>query len=89
MELKNAILLQWPEQDGDPVTFDDNGVKQDLICLPEPPSPFEYTGVQSFIAASSDRNGGDLELERGLSLEGIRRFSEMFLRMEVGGDRRA
>ncbi|KAF8887255.1 amine oxidase catalytic domain-containing protein [Gymnopilus junonius] len=53
MELKNAILLRAPEKAGSPYSYDDYGVKQDFNCLPEPPSPFDYTVTpENFIRVS-------------------------------------
>ncbi|CAA7259438.1 unnamed protein product [Cyclocybe aegerita] len=76
MELKNAVLLHNPERQGDAYSFDDYGVKQDLTCLPEPPSPFEYLDAR---IVGPDGNLRDFE--RGADL---RRASEMFLRVRVG-----
>ncbi|KAF4619282.1 hypothetical protein D9613_004722 [Agrocybe pediades] len=87
MELKNAILLQWPERTGDPFAYDDYGVKQHTNCLPDAPPPFAYPGVQSLVGDLSE-NGKELEIGQGQSIDEIRRFSEMFMRVELGGGRR-
>ncbi|KAJ3512039.1 hypothetical protein NLJ89_g3755 [Agrocybe chaxingu] len=76
MELRNAVLLHNPERQGDAYSFDDYGVKQDLTCLPEPPSPFEYLDAR---IAGPDGNLGDSE-----RIADLRRASEMFLRVRVG-----
>ena len=55
MESRNAILIHPPQERG-VFEFDDNGVKQNLHCLPDAPADFEYTeigmvGVDGFVDA--------------------------------------
>lgn len=75
MEMKNSILLHPPKAPGDPYTFDDYGVKQDLTCLPDAPAPFEYTPTQWLGLA------GEPDV---ISAEDARRVSEMYLRVKIG-----
>ncbi|KDR84410.1 hypothetical protein GALMADRAFT_220168 [Galerina marginata CBS 339.88] len=75
MELKNAVLLHFPQKVGDPFAFDDNGVKQDFTCLPDAPAPFEYSPAHWF---GNDGNPGDMDPEDA------RRIAEMYLRVKVG-----
>ncbi|KAF8967481.1 copper amine oxidase [Flammula alnicola] len=75
MESRNAILLHAPENPGDPYTFDDNGVKQDFTCVPEPPSPFEYPQTPFF---ASDGTVGFANSPDN------RRAAEMYFRVRMG-----
>jgi len=77
MELKNSILLHPsdPEQEGDPYSFDDNGVKQDFTCAPEPPIPFDYSRPQLL---TSDGSHSDIDASD------LRQMSEMYLRVKIG-----
>lgn len=74
MEMKNAILFHPPKTVGDPYLVDDNGVKQDITCLPEPPEPLEYSATEWL-----DADGSDV-----ISREDARRASEMYLRVRIG-----
>lgn len=75
MELKNAILLHSPTDPGEPYSFDDYGVKQDITCLPETPSPFEYAAAQWL------ENEGGL---RAMSPGEAREPADMYLRFRIG-----
>jgi len=75
MELRNAILLHEPRRVGDPYSFNDNGVKQDYGCLPEPLAPFEYEKSAQWVEGL----GGS-----SVTPEDARRASEMYLRVKVG-----
>ncbi|KIM38732.1 hypothetical protein M413DRAFT_447684 [Hebeloma cylindrosporum] len=77
MELRNAILLREPGRSGQPFSFDDNGVKQDYACVPEPLSPFAYEKSAQWV----DHLGG---LGGSVSPDDARRASEMYLRVKVG-----
>lgn len=50
MESSNAILLKIPEKRGESFGYDNYGVKQEYTCIPEVPSPFEYSFVDVFDA---------------------------------------
>ena len=74
MELKNAIVLHNPEKPGDAFQFDDYGVRQDLTCLPDAPSRFEYKEPLLIGPSGLWEYGG----------EKLRTYSEMFLRVRPG-----
>lgn len=74
MELSNAILLKIPEKPGEPFGYDDYGVKQEYTCVPEVPSPFEYSFVDVFDA------DGQLQAP---SLEELRKNAEWHHRIKV------
>ncbi|PBK93948.1 amine oxidase catalytic domain-containing protein [Armillaria gallica] len=74
MESSNAILLKIPEKRGESFGYDNYGVKQEYTCIPEVPSPFEYSFVDVFDA------DGQLQAP---SLEELRKNAERHHRIKV------
>ncbi|KAK0190361.1 copper amine oxidase [Armillaria mellea] len=74
MESSNAILLKIPEKRGESFGYDDYGVKQEYTCIPQVPSPFEYSFVDVFDA------DGQLQVP---SLEELRKNAEWHHRIKV------
>ncbi|KAK0447703.1 copper amine oxidase [Armillaria borealis] len=74
MESSNAILLKIPEKRGESFGYDDYGVKQEYTCIPEVPSPFEYSFVDVFDA------DGQLQVP---SIEELRKNAEWHHRIKV------
>ncbi|KIJ69836.1 hypothetical protein HYDPIDRAFT_104468 [Hydnomerulius pinastri MD-312] len=73
IESTNAILLQTPEKPGDPFTYEDYGV-QPAHCIPQAPSPFEYSPMKIF-----DHAGKPAPFT---SIEEIRKSSELYHRIK-------
>ncbi|KAK0207087.1 copper amine oxidase [Desarmillaria ectypa] len=74
MESSNAILLKIPEKPGESFGYDDYGVKQEYTCVPQTPSPFEYSFVDVFDA------DGQLQVP---GLEELRKNAEWHHRIKV------
>ncbi|KAF9035879.1 amine oxidase catalytic domain-containing protein [Panaeolus papilionaceus] len=74
-ESANAILLEMPRDLEGAVKWDNNGVAQDMHCIPQPPDPFEY---------SLDRvyplEGDQVD---SVGIKKLRRISEGYLRMSM------